>query len=67
MRQRVHLAVLDDLHDFSSIVLPTPWSSFALPSSTPGDRGAGLADLGAVSASEHAERLHVFELEDVGQ
>ena len=69
LRQRVHLAVLDDLDDLLLDRLADALELLRLAVERHlCDGGAGLADpRRGAPVGEHAERLHVLELEDVGQ
>ncbi len=69
LRERVDLAVLDDLHDLLLDRLADALELLRLAFERHlCDGGACLADPRRRSpVGEHAERLHVFELEDVGQ
>ena len=69
LRQRVDLAVLDDLDDLLLDRLADALELLRLAFERHlGDGRACLADpRGGATVGEHAERLHVLELEDVGE
>ena len=67
LRQRLHLALLDDLDDLVLDRLADPGELLRLAVERElGDRGPGLADpRGGAAVGEHAERVLAFELAQV--